>query len=411
MLSWCYLRLERLLSIMPSRKHAKITKSTVEKLGVGDEIRDTELRGFIARNQNGVISYAVHKRVRGGPLVLVTIGPHGSPWTPTTAREQAQDLALQMSRGINPNAKRREEKQRANTLQDVAEKFRAAYGPKLKARTREEYERLLRNAILPELGVKPVAELTRADVEQFHGRRADRPHHANFALAVLSKLMTWAEQNGLRPEGANPCRGVKKYPANKKERFLSPAEFARLGEAIQEAQDTGDISVFSAAAIRLLVLTGARKSEILGLKWTYVDLERGLLNLPDSKTGAKTIRLSPPAIEVLTTLPRLAGNPYVICGQVEGQPIVNLQKPWNRVRRKAGLADCRIHDLRHSFASMAAASGASLPMIGKLLGHSNVATTQRYAHLADDPLHELNANVAGAIAAAMKPAKPEQRSD
>lgn len=386
---------------MPERRHAKITKNTVEKLGIGDEIRDTELRGFIARNQNGVISYAVHKRVRGGSVVLATIGPHGSPWTATSARERAQELAMEMARGINPNAKRREDRAKAVTLAEVVERFRTAYGPKLKPRTREEYERLLRNAIVPALGHKPMAEIVRADIEKFHAQRSDKPHHANFALAVLSKLMTWAELNDLRPEGANPCRGIKKYPARKKERFLSAEEFARLGEAIEAAEATGEVSKYAAAAIRLLILTGARKSEILGLKWDYVDLQRGILNLPDSKTGQKTIRLSLPAIEVLSALPRIATNPYVICGQVDGQAIVNLQKPWNRIRRKAGLTDCRIHDLRHSFASMAAASGASLPMIGKLLGHSNVATTQRYAHLADDPIDQLNASVAGNIAAAL----------
>jgi len=394
---------------MPRARKARITKTVVDKLAAGEEVRDTELTGFIIRHQGGRPTYAVHKRIRGGSVALVSIGPHGSPWTPTTARHKALELIAQMAQGINPLAAQRAERAKAVTFKDAAERFKLEHGPKLKPSTRAEYIRLLDKTLVPAFGQKPLAEIARADVSRFHAQLADHPHHANFALAVFSKLMTWAENNGLRPEGANPCRGVKKYPARKKERFLSAAEFARLGEAIHDAEETGDISPFAAAALRLLILTGARKSEILSLKWSYVDLSRGLLNLPDSKTGQKVIRLSPAALTILSAIPRLASNPYVICGHVDGAPIVNLQKPWNRVRRKAGIPDCRIHDLRHSFASMAAASGASLPMIGKLLGHAHPQTTARYAHLADDPIHQLNADVASAIAQALTSASPAER--
>ncbi len=156
------------------------------------------------------------------------------------------------------------------------------------------------------------------------------------------------------------------------------------------------------AAIRLLVLTGARLSEIRSLRWDEVDLERRAIRLRDSKTGEKTIHLSEAAVEVLEALPRLPDNPHVICGNRKGACLVNLQKPWRRIRAMAGLPDVRLHDLRHSFASVAAAQGLSLPMIGALLGHSQPATTARYAHLADDPVGRANAAVSEQIAHAMR---------
>ena len=143
---------------------------------------------------------------------------------------------------------------------------------------------------------------------------------------------------------------------------------------------------FIMAAIRLLVLTGARLNEILTLQWEWVDFDAQCLRLPDSKTGAKTICLNPPAMQVLADIPRLENNPFVICGGKPGAHLINLQKPWRRIRKLAGLDDVRLHDLRHSFASIAVASGMSLPLIGALLGHSQPQTTARYAHLSDDPL-------------------------
>ena len=154
--------------------------------------------------------------------------------------------------------------------------------------------------------------------------------------------------------------------------------------------------------MRLLVFTGARLSEVLNLRWQDVDVERAKLWLPDSKTGRKALYLSAPALQVLADLPRLDGNPHVICGDKPGARLVNIQKPWRRIRARAGLEDVRLHDLRHSFASVAAAGGLSLPMIGKLLGHTQAATTQRYAHLAADPVRAANEAIGQRIAAMMK---------
>jgi integrase len=185
--------------------------------------------------------------------------------------------------------------------------------------------------------------------------------------------------------------------------MLSGDELARLGDALAAY----DGSPYAAAAIKLLVFTGARLGEVLGLRWKWVDFERGEARLPDSKTGAKTLHLPPPALEVLAELPHVAGNPYVIVGGKPGAALVDLDKPWYAIRKSAGLEDLRLHDLRHAFASVAASGGMGLPIIGKMLGHTQAQTTQRYAHLASDPVKAAAATVAGKIAAAMSGGKGE----
>jgi integrase len=228
------------------------------------------------------------------------------------------------------------------------------------------------------------------------------PHQANRLLAVPSKF-NLAERWGLRPDGSNPCRHVEKFGERKRERMLSPVELARLGDAL--AAYTG--SLYAVAAVKLLVFTGARLGEVLALRWEWIDFERGEARLPDSKTGAKTLHLPPPALTVLAALPRLDGNPHVIAGQKAGAAMVNLEKPWRAIRGAAGLDDVRLHDLRHAFASVAASSGMGLPIIGKMLGHTQAATTARYAHLASDPVKAAAASVAGKIADAMSGASKD----
>jgi integrase len=214
-------------------------------------------------------------------------------------------------------------------------------------------------------------------------------------------MMNLAEQWGLRPDGSNPARHVRKYREVKRERYLSTQELQQLGRTLAQAQAEGSESPFVLAAIALLVLTGARLTEILTLRWVEVDLERQLLRLADSKTGPKTIYLNDAATNLLRTIPRLADNLYVIAGAKKGARLVNLQKPWRRIRARAGLADVRIHDLRHSFASVAAGVGLSLPVIGKLLGHTQPVTTARYAHLAIDPIRAASNLIGDEIASVM----------
>jgi integrase len=273
--------------------------------------------------------------------------------------------------------------------------------PKLKARTSSEYQRAARLHILPRLGRYPIGEVKRTDIARLHREMRAKPYHANRTLALLSKFFNWAEKHGLRSDGSNPCRHVEKYREGRRERFLSQAELGRLGDALRQAEQDKSCSPWVIAAIRLLTFTGARRSEILTLRWEHASEEHECLMLPDSKTGRKTIHLNAPALALLETIPRIDGNPYVICGDKPGQHLVNLEKPWRRIRKTAKLDDVRLHDLRHSFASVAASGGQSLVVIGKMLGHSQPATTVRYAHLADDPVKAASDAVGRHIAAAM----------
>lgn len=379
----------------------RITLSAVQQATPGTTLWDTAVRGFCVRcRAGGTLTYAVKSRFKGRQR-WITIGRHGSPWTPETARKEALRILGQISNGQDIGEDKQAERNE-ETLAEIIERFLVVHGPKLKPQTRIDYSRVLTNDIIPRLGSRKISDITRADCSRFHSALAETPRKANLVLAILAKVMNWAQEHGYRPEAdVNPTKGIKKFRENARERYLSPDEYRRLGEVLDSLASSEQESPFVIAAVRLLLLTGARMSEVLTLRWDYVDLQLAVLQLPDSKTGQRTIRLNPRATEVLATLPRVLGNPYVIVGKREGACLVNLQKPWRRIRQLADIDDIRIHDLRHSFASIAVASGASLPMIGKLLGHNQPRTTARYAHLADDPLRRLNQDVGEAITAAM----------
>ena len=253
--------------------------------------------------------------------------------------------------------------------------------------------------IVPALGKVPLTAVERTQVVELHQRLSKTPAVANAVVSILSQMYRLAEGWGLVPEGCNPCRSVVKYPVRKGERFLTDREFTRLGQVLDEAE--GEISASAVAAIRLLMLTGCRKREILCLRWEDVALDDNELRLPDAKTGARVVPLSPSAVKLLAGLPRIEGNPWVIPGRKPGAHMSNVDQAWQAVRAKTGLEDVRIHDLRHSYASRALALGESLPMIGRLLGHSQVETTARYAHLARDSVKTAAARIADSLAADM----------
>lgn len=379
--------------------HARVSKANVERLASGDMIRDTDLTGFGVRRQKGGPIYFLQKRI-GKRIRWMTIGPHGSPWTPEAARKEAYRLLGQIAGGSEPVTKRQDLADKP-TVKEAAERFMAEHGVRLKAGSYEKYRYLIDRYIVPELGDRLVERIARPDVLKLHTAMAAKPPLANYAVSVLSKMMSWAEEHGLRPSQSNPCFKIKKFRENKRQRYLSQEEYERLGGVLARVEGIDRENLTIVAALRLLMLTGARVNEILSLAWRSVDLERALLLLPDSKTGQKVIRLNPQAVEVLRAIPRVDGNPYVVVGRRPGEHLVNLQKPWRRIRVEAGLGDVRIHDLRHSYASVAAAAKGSLPMIGRLLGHNHQNTTARYAHLADDPVDDLNAAVGERIARAI----------
>jgi integrase len=380
----------------------RIAIRTVASLRPGETLKDSELIGFEIRARETAKTYSVLYRAgkgRGAPQKRYTIGKHGSPWTPEMARAEAKRVLILVAQGHDPAAVRSEAKA-APTIAALVERFLAEHvAPKRKGSTAREYQRLFDTVVLPVIGKRRVADVGRAEIAQLHHDRRQTPVNANQALARLRTLFDFAERVGLRPEGSNPCRRIEKYPQRHRERFLSAEELGRLGEALA-CYDA--VSPFAVAAIKLLIFTGARRSEILDLRWSWVDFERSEARLPDSKTGAKTVHLPPPALDVLSKLPRIDGNPHVIVGGKAGTRLANLQKPWSAIRERAGLEDVHIHDLRHAFASVAAAGGLGLPIIGALLGHRQAQTTQRYAHLAADPLKAAAAAVAGKIAAAMR---------
>ena len=264
--------------------------------------------------------------------------------------------------------------------------------------TAEGIQGLLDKYIVPEFGRLPLLAVERERVVAFHARLSGVPYAANRAVAVLSRMYGMAASWGMVPDGTNPYRGVRKFPTRPRERFLTDTEFRRLGAVLDRAEADGGVSVHAVAAIRLLLLTGCRKSEILSLKWEDVDLAGGELRLVDSKTGPRAVPLSPPAVRVLAELPRFPGSSWVIPGQKPGTHLTNLDGPWWIVRERAGLEEVRLHDCRHSFASRALALGESLPVIAKLLGHSQIQTTARYAHLARDSVKASAARVAASIA-------------
>ena len=331
----------------------------------------------------------------------MTIGRHGVI-APEKAREKAKKLLGQAGDGEDP-AKDRKDARKAQAVVDLAEQYLSQHAEvKKRPRSIASDKTLLRLHVLPSLGRLKVADVTRADISNLHHAMKGRPGAANRTLALLSKMMNLAEKWGLRPDGSNPCRHVERYPERKMERFLSGEELGRLGAVLAEAARTATELPSVIAAIRLLMFTGARLGEILNLEWKHVDFEQSCLRLTESKTGAKVIHLNAPALEILDGIDRNS-SPWVIAGRESIKPLVNLRKPWHRIRAKAGLEGVRLHDLRHSFASIGAAGGLSLPMIGALLGHTQAATTLRYAHLAADPLKQATDMIGRRIAAAMEP--------
>ena len=320
----------------------------------------------------------------------------------------------------NDPAMSRADERTGLTLSSVAETFlRDHVEKKLKRSTAAFYRWTLEKYVLPKLGPRTLNGLKEADFARLHLAMSDAPYQANRTLTVIGSLYAWAGRRGLVPRGESHIRHIERYREERRERFLSLDELEALGSTLRLGETSGlpfierkdkrapkkelttVLSPHAAAAIRLLLFTGARRQEILNLRWSEVDFDRGALHLPDSKTGRKTIVLNAPALAVLASLPRIDTNPFVIAGNKPGGPLSDLNRPWATVRRHARLGNFRLHDLRHTFASFGASSNLGLPMIGKLLGHTQSATTARYAHLADDPLRRASEQIGGALSAAL----------
>jgi integrase len=344
---------------------------------------------------------------------------------------RAKAILGEVARGHDPAAEKTDERETL-TVAALADRFMTEHvALKLKPTSAALYEIIVRTIVKPNLGLVKADKLDRAAVAKLHAKLRSTPTHANRVLTIIASMYSFGGRAGIVPEDFAPARRIVRYREMRRERFLTTGELERVGAALREAETVGlpwedvdesapnarhlvkpknrrtKLDPFSAAALRLLMLTGARRNEILHLQWEHVDLERGLLFLPDSKTGKKSIVLNAPAMEVLAGLPRY--GLYVIAsgsvGTADERPRRDLKRAWTLICRRAGLVGVRLHDLRHSYASFGAGGGLGLPIIGKLLGHAKPTTTARYAHLHDDPVRR-GAEAIGATIAAALAGKP-----
>ena len=358
-------------------------------------IWDRALTGFGVRvYPSGAKVYIVQCRGPAG-RTRITLGRHGVI-SAEEARRRARPMIARIRAGADAGLLA--PRPGALTVAALAERYlREHVAVRCKPTTAARYRLAIERHIVPALGRLPASAVTRTHVADLQHGLSDRPALANLVVATLSRMIDQAFAWGSIPEARNPCRAAYRYKERRRERFLTEAEFRRLGRALRALEDEGRVSAHAAAAIRLLMLTGCRRNEILTLRWADVRLEEGEIRLRDSKTGPRTVSLSRAAVKVLAALPRAAGNPWVVPGRQPGAPLSGIFEPWRRVRSRAGLGDVRIHDLRHSYASRALALGESLPVIAKLLGHSRIQTTARYAHLARDSVRAAAVRIADGI--------------
>ena len=377
----------------------KLTKTLVERAEVKNKpyfLFDDLLTGFCVRilstgKRHYYVQYMKHKRVK-----RIAVGRHGI-LTTEQARDKAHILLGDIKGGGDPQQES-SERRKEPLFEDVVDRFMMEHAAlHCKPRTRESYRWLIGKHILPYFKGQKITDIIKSDIAHFQHALRSTPTSANHCLQILSKIFNLSEMWGLRPDASNPCRHIKQYPSKGCERYLSKQEAKRLGDVLQEIKAYPDENLAAVYCIQLLLLTGCRLGEIQTLKWEYVDKEQHVLRLPDSKTGAKLVYLGAGVINLLDKILnhplRPQDNPYVIWGKKPGACLQEIQKPWRRFRKMAGLEDMRIHDLRHSFASFAVSKGMSLAMIGKLLGHSQVQTTARYAHLMTEPLTQAASEV------------------
>ena len=369
---------------MPKRAELTLSKRTVDGLSVEGKdavFWDRDLAGFGVRvYPSGRKIYVVQTRGAAG-LKRVSLGRHG-PLTAERARKEAAAAIDRIKQGGKPEAAPPE---RPLTVADLAERYMEAHvAANCNAHTQGIYRGSLDNHILPALGNVPIVSVSRSQAAGLHYALRDTPRAANRALMVLSKMFSLAEAWGLAPPGNNPCRYVRRYKEGKRERFLTEDEYRRIGRALCVLEAGGPLQARAASALRLLMVTGCRLGEILTLRWDDVDRKAGELRLRDAKTGARMVPLTPTAEAVLAGIVRVPRSPWVFPGKGPDGHLSQLTTYWHRTRELAGVEDVRIHDLRHSFASRALALGESLTMIGRLLGHTDVGSTARYAHLARD---------------------------
>ena len=431
----------------------KITKRVVDQLTDGQTFWDATLKGFGVRRSGDVIAYFVKYRIGGGRAArqrMLTIGRHGAPWTSDTARELARKWLHEARLGQDP-AEARKPTDKSMTVAELCNAYLDGIDVRIlpgkgrpkKPRTIEADRSNIERHIKPLLGKKRINQLTTKDIERFQQDIAagkttlvekTKPRGvarvrggkgiAARTTSLLAAILGWAVKERLLD--SNPAKGVTLFKTKQITRYLTDEEAQRLGDAIAAAEQEwidwtaacdqarakghpqpprrGESPV-AIAALKALLLTGSRKMEILSLRRDWVDPSLGVLLLPDSKTGKKTIHVAEPVIEILESTPKIEGEQFVFPGKAKDSHFKGLSRVWSRIRQRAGLVDVRLHDLRHHFATVATSAGINLQAIGRMLGHADLRSTRKYAHIPDDPLRRTTEENAARIAAQLKGTK------
>jgi integrase len=367
----------------------RLSKTVVERIKAADQdvvVWDNTLPGFGVRvKPSGVRSYIIQYRNRNTSASRrLTIGQHGPLLTLDQAKKQARAMLSDAMLGEDP-VEIRKTARRAPSIADLAVDYLERHAvPKKRPKSVRDDRAMLDNIILPKLGARKVDAIGRRDVEAIQVAMKDRPYQANRVLSLLSKMFNLAVEWKWRQD--NPAKSVERYQEQKRERWLSDEELRRLCAVLDEHPNTR-----AANAVRLQLLTGARLGEVLTSRKEDFDLRRGIWTKPSHQTKQKRTEHLPLSAQALTLVTliietREAGSPFLFPGNKPGQPLREIKKFWSAVTQKAGIANYRRHDNRHTYASHLVSSGLSLEIVGRLLGHTTTATTKRYAHLADDSL-------------------------
>lgn len=366
---------------------SKLTDGLVKRLDpptTGNRIEyDTDVKGFGARvTAAGAKSFILNYRTRSGRERRFTIGQFPA-WQTTAARIEAKELRKLVDQGGDPLAEIQSQRE-APTVADLCERYRTDHLPKKRATSQVDDKSMIEGRILPALRHRKVAEVSFSDIDALHRSiSAAHPYRANRVVALLSKMFALAIRWGWRTD--NPAKGIERNQEVKRTRYLDAGELERLTAALADHPDRQAANI-----IRLLLLTGARRGEVQGARWDQFDLTKGVWTKPGATTKQKTdhrVPLSGPARQLLADLyaARAEGAEHVFPGRGAAHR-VELKNDWKALCKAAGIANARLHDLRHTYASMLASANISLPTIGALLGHTQPQTTARYAHLFDDPL-------------------------
>jgi len=375
-----------------------LTKKMIEKLPVTGKtykVMDTDLKRFgVKVTRAGTKAYFLDYVFEGRRRAITLCKTESMP--PTKARKLARKTAAQIAAGSDPLTEREESRRKGITVSDLWKLYVEGYldhprpaGRKghrpLSERTRSGYRWQWEKYLKKSFGKKRVDVVSFEDVERFHSRIGkDRPTLANRLVRTLGSMFSHAERIKARPRKTNPAQGIEPFEEEPRKRFLSSEELQTLGTVLRDAE--GREPRQATDAIRLLLLTAARKTEVLSMRWEDLDLERGIWNLKKGKGGSRVVFLNAPSVAVLAGVPRLAGSPWVFPAFRGDSYFVGLPKVWERIRAAAKLDDVRLHDLRHTAASLGLGAGLPLEVLQTLLGHKEARTTERYAHLAASPV-------------------------